>query len=37
MRATLDRRVRDRAKELDDQAANRLTAASAALLRALGG
>jgi hypothetical protein len=33
----LDRRVRDRAGELDQQDANRLTAASAALLRVLGG
>jgi eukaryotic-like serine/threonine-protein kinase len=33
----LDQRVRDRAKDLDNEAGDRLTAASAALLRALGG
>ena len=33
----LDHRVRDRARDLDDEAGDRLTAASAALLRALGG
>jgi serine/threonine-protein kinase len=33
----LDRRIRDRARDLDNEAGDRLIAASAALLRALGG